>query len=142
MGRIITFLIILTTVVFSFSFLFSGKTSYAQTAVASKTISRPFGGRIIEGPRATKILDFESFGYNCPTDGPTFDIIPVGPFPKGPYFLLVTKDSELKGSPVPKKWIIGLYSTVPKLITCTNPETEDIATFNAYTVTLYGISKI
>lgn len=90
-------------------------------------LSMPVGGKVLQAGKTPAIV--------CAAmSGPIF-IRPYNAALPGPYFIR----AGLAGKPKVGGYIIGLYSAIPDLGTCTNPETG--APIPAFELKPYGVSK-
>ncbi|MBP6858182.1 MAG: hypothetical protein KBC11_03295 [Candidatus Pacebacteria bacterium] len=97
--------------------------SYAQS-IGTKM---PVGGKVIQSGKSPAIV--------CAAmSGPIF-IRPYNLALPGPYFIR----ASLSGRPKSGGYILGLYSTIPDLGTCTNPETG--VPIPAFELKPYGVSR-
>jgi hypothetical protein len=110
--------------------------------VFASSLNRALGGKIIstEG-KANEILAAEAAGFVCPVVGTTFNIMPVkSGIPVGIYLIPPGIIGRGGGIPMIRRWILGLYTPTPTVITCVQAETGATITLNAYPITLYGTS--
>lgn len=97
--------------------------AYAQ----SVGIKMPVGGKVIQTGKTPLIV--------CAAiSGPIF-IRPYNAALPGPYFIR----ASLSGRPKVGGYILGLYSPIPDVGTCTNPETG--VPIPAFELKPYGVSK-
>lgn len=97
--------------------------AYAQSA----GLKMPVGGKVLQVGKTPAIVCVAM-------SGPIF-IRPYNAALPGPYFIR----AGLSGKPKVNGYILGLYSTIPDLGTCTNPETG--VPIPAFELKPYGVSK-
>ncbi len=92
----------------------------------------PFGGKVLltTNPAVTCVN----------TEGGPITITPIRPaFPPALYATTLTTKRYSNYVIKPGAWIIGLYSPIPNMTTCINPETG--APVPVLPVIIYGVSK-
>ena len=131
--------IILAALVF-FLFFFVSSVSYASFNFSSLNSLRAFlGGKIID-TTAIPIQQAQDEGYVCTMTGTSISITPFG---GGPTDYLIPFNVAPKTTTTPNinQYILGIYSTVPTPITCTNPSGATTVV-NLDSISYFGTSKL